>query len=195
MAYYPFSKKTRDEFGIVLTSPYGMRNGKMHKGADYAPSKNKNGDIEIIANVDGDLITGKDQYGGLWSYVKGVDGRGYLTVHHKRFFKTLGKVKAGEVIALMGESGLATGVHTHFEIRQNAFAPSSHINPEKQNLTYYEPSMEESELDLAKKKIDLIDEKYGIRLMKTIDESKPTREEIALIITRVWDAIDKKYKS
>lgn len=54
--------------------------------------------------------------------------------------------------------------------------------------------MDKTELDLAKEKIDLIDEKYGYKLMKTIDETKPTREEIALIITRLWDAIDKKYR-
>lgn len=54
-------------------------------------------------------------------------------------------------------------------------------------------AMEKTELDTAKEKIDLIDQKYGYRLMKQIDEAKPTREELAIIITRMWDAIDKKY--
>ena len=136
--YYPFTKKTKDKFKIVTTSGYGYRWGSFHDGIDYAPSKDRNGDIEIIASVSGNLISGRDKNGGLWSYVKGYDGRGYLTVHHKRYIKTSGKVKAGDVIALMGTTGNSTGVHTHFETRSNYNNPLTSVDPESLNLKYYD---------------------------------------------------------
>lgn len=142
LMYYPFTKKTKDEFGIVKTSPFGWRklSGKwiFHEGEDYAPSRNKNGDIEIIASQFGVLRNWRDQYGAMVADINGKDGRRYRNVHLKKMLKSNGNVRAGEVIGLMGSTGLSTGIHDHFAIWNNYNDPTSAINPSLLKLKYYD---------------------------------------------------------
>lgn len=144
MIFYPFYKTSQDKYEIRKTSDYGWRvlNGvqDFHKGVDYSP-KIKTETIEIVASQYGELKTGKDSNGGLYSLIKGIDGKGYLTVHHSSFIKTSGFVIAGEPIAYIGKSGNATGIHIHFEVRDNYNDTNSHINPEILDLTYYDHQM------------------------------------------------------
>lgn len=51
-----------------------------------------------------------------------------------------------------------------------------------------------SALDLAVEKKDLIKEKYGIDIMRVIDDSTMTRKEVLMSLTKMWDAIDIKLK-
>lgn len=146
--YYPFTNKTRLSFGIVKTSSYGWRKigGRwvFHDGEDYAPSKNKGGDIEIIASQFGILRTWRDQYGAIVADINGKDGRRYRNVHLKKLFITSGNVRAGEVLGLMGSTGNSTGVHTHFEIWTNYNDPTSAINPSLLKLKYYDTDLMET---------------------------------------------------
>lgn len=139
--YYPFSQETRDKFQIVTTSGYGVRWGKFHHGTDYAPTKYRNRNIPIIASADGELATGIDRYGGLWSLVKADNGMGFLSVHHKKLLRTSGRVKAGDEIAYMGSTGNSTGVHVHFEVTSKYWKGKGDLDPEKANLKFYQEGM------------------------------------------------------
>jgi murein DD-endopeptidase MepM/ murein hydrolase activator NlpD len=99
--------------GATLSSRYGMRGGRMHKGIDFT-SSNRN----IVA-----ADTGRVVYVG-WSNGYGntiiVDHRnGFQTkyAHLSRFKVRSGEnVEKGEVIGIMGNTGNSDGVHLHFEV-------------------------------------------------------------------------------
>ncbi len=89
----------------------------MHKGIDIAASYNRN----IVAANDGIVVSS--------TYIKGygytviVDhGGGIATLYahcNKLKAKTGDLVFKGDLLALIGSSGLATGPHVHFEVRVN----------------------------------------------------------------------------
>lgn len=139
MKYYPFSLEDKKKAIVRLTSRFGIRKhpiaGKVsyHNGCDYAPVR-ADKRVYIIASANGVLKTGTDKYGGLWSQITGDDGYKYLTVHHYKFIKRSGYVKAGEKIAIMGNSGNSTGKHVHFTVKNKYGVP---VDPEKQNLSYF----------------------------------------------------------
>ena len=75
----------------------------------------------------------RDRSGYRYGYGNIVEinhGNGYQTryAHHKKNLVVVGqKVDKGQVIALMGDSGRATGPHVHFEVVKNG----TPINPIK----------------------------------------------------------------
>jgi murein DD-endopeptidase MepM/ murein hydrolase activator NlpD len=75
--------------------------------AFYAPERSK-----VIANSSGKVE-------GNYIKLQGLEtGRYYYAGHFARTFVITGTiVKEGEVLATLGQTGLATGVHTHFEVR------------------------------------------------------------------------------
>lgn len=102
--------------GATLTSSYGQRWGRTHKGVDLVSSNRS-----ILAADDGVVIfTGtKSGYGNC------------IIIDHKNGYETLYghlskiSVKEGEVvekgtkIGVMGNTGRSTGTHLHFEIHKN----------------------------------------------------------------------------
>lgn len=112
-----------------ITSKFGYRVSpitnkfSLHKGLDIAAPQN----TKIYAVYDGVVIKAK--------YHK-INGN-YIVIKHSNTLKTSynhcnkllvkegGKVKRGEVIALVGETGYATGNHLHFEVLLNG----KYINP------------------------------------------------------------------
>jgi murein DD-endopeptidase MepM/ murein hydrolase activator NlpD len=101
--------------GPTITSPFGMRWGKLHKGIDIT------GNTTILAADNGKVVeTGyKDDYG---NYVIINHQNGYETLygHLSTISVSQGKiVEKGEKIGVMGATGDATGVHLHFEIHKN----------------------------------------------------------------------------
>lgn len=109
----------------TITSPYGMRWGKLHKGIDIgAPTGAK-----IIASNEGKITTSafNSSYG---NYVIVNHGGGYMTVYahmSKRLVSVGQYVAKGQTIGLVGSTGHSTGPHLHFEIRVNGTA----VNPKK----------------------------------------------------------------
>lgn len=106
------------------TSPFTGRR-ELHKGLDIANRKG----TKIIATADGLVkYTGKK---GLLGNVLVIDhGHGFVTRygHLKGALKKRGdKVKRGDVIALMGNTGRSTGPHLHYEVLLNGVQ----VNPEK----------------------------------------------------------------
>ena len=112
-----------------LSSYFGRRTdpftGKPanHTGIDFA---GKQGD-EIVAVADGVVTWSSDRY-GYGVMVEINHGNGYSTryAHNSENLVAVGdKVKKGQVVALMGETGRATGPNLHFEVLRNG----SRVNP------------------------------------------------------------------
>lgn len=118
--------------GIAINSPYGMRRhpvlrvAKMHWGVDYpAPAG-----TPIYAAADG-VITDARRNGNYGLFMQIDHGHGVATTygHMQKFApgkKPGTRVKAGEVIAHVGRTGLATGNHLYFEV----FLGDRRIDPE-----------------------------------------------------------------
>lgn len=110
-----------------VTSPYGWRArfGRMHRGVDLSL---KVGDTVRCA-FDGKVRLTKYEGKGYGYYVVVRHDNGMETVygHLSKFLvKPNQRVKAGEPLALGGNTGRSTGPHLHFETRYLGLA----INPE-----------------------------------------------------------------
>lgn len=98
---------------------------KMHTGVDIAGAgcNGKN----VVAAADGKVITAGWISG--YGYTVMIDhGGGIVTLYahsQKLLVKKGDKVKAGDVIMLVGSTGYATGPHVHFEVRVNG----KYVNP------------------------------------------------------------------
>lgn len=103
--------------GAKVISPYGRRNGRQHAGVDL---KTKAKD-KIYAAFDGEVVFSKkfSGYGNLVR-IKHADGLETYYAHNSKNLVKVGQhVKAGQVIALVGQTGRATTPHLHFETRVN----------------------------------------------------------------------------
>ncbi len=114
-----------------LTSSFGMRrdpfNGrrKMHEGLDIAARTG----TSVVATADGIVSSVKTEPG--YGKVVIVDhGYGYRTIygHNSRYYVNVGqRVRRGERLAAVGNTGRSTGSHVHYEIRLNGVP----VNPHK----------------------------------------------------------------
>jgi murein DD-endopeptidase MepM/ murein hydrolase activator NlpD len=94
------------------------RSRRPHLGIDLAAAKG----TAILASQTGTVIyTGKDFRGyGRMVMIESAQGFATLYAHLDKIHVLEGqKVSRGEVIASMGRTGRATGVHLHFEIRDD----------------------------------------------------------------------------
>ena len=112
-----------------VTSPYGMRRYRMHKGTDI---KVQIGD-SIHSAWDGQVrIVGWDPHGyGYYVVVRHTNGLETIYGHlSSPLVDEYQMVDAGEVIGLGGNTGRSTGCHLHFEIRYlgEAMNPADFIN-------------------------------------------------------------------
>ena len=99
----------------VLTSGYGWRWGRMHKGIDIAGPVG----TPIVAAAPGTVISAGWNSGGYGNLVKvrHSDGSTTLYAHNSRIMVRRGQsVKQGQLIAKMGSTGFSTGPHLHFEL-------------------------------------------------------------------------------
>lgn len=115
----------------VISSRYGVSSSirsSRHTGLDIAASKGT--PIKVIA--DGTVISA--QYTGAYGNLVKVqheNGVESWYAHTSKMNVVVGqKVNAGDVIALVGNTGNSTGAHLHLEIRING----QHVNP--QNYLY-----------------------------------------------------------
>lgn len=115
----------------AITSPFGRRQSpftdreQMHEGVDIA---NRMG-TPIVATADGTVsFVGSDQAQGR---VIVIDHGFDITTSYghvdKMLVKVGDKVKRGQKIATMGNSGLSTGPHLHYEVRLKGAA----VNPKR----------------------------------------------------------------
>ncbi|MHB1483315.1 MAG: murein hydrolase activator EnvC family protein [Saccharofermentanales bacterium] len=132
--------------GINPANGFGMRlhpiykYWRMHNGVDI----NAPFDAKIVAVADGKVIIAKtipgynklkgNNYGGTnyGNYIIIDHGGGISTVYgHCKLLKvSVGDpVKAGQLIAITGSTGLSTGAHLHFEVRESG----NPVNPLQKN--------------------------------------------------------------
>ncbi|NIQ95077.1 MAG: peptidoglycan DD-metalloendopeptidase family protein [Desulfuromonadales bacterium] len=114
-----------------LTSSFGMRKSpftgqsRMHEGLDIAARTG----TPIHVTADG--IVSRSQtvpgYGKLVVVDHGYGYRTYYGHNSKNYVKVGQRVKAGDKIAAVGNTGRSTGSHCHYEIRLNGVP----VNPKK----------------------------------------------------------------
>ncbi len=114
-----------------ISSKFGYRESpftgrrEFHKGMDIANRKG----TPIVASADG-VVTYSGSKGFLGNLIVIDHGHGIVTryAHADKLLKQQGeKVKRGDAIALMGNSGRSTGPHLHYEVRLNGIS----VNPSK----------------------------------------------------------------
>jgi murein DD-endopeptidase MepM/ murein hydrolase activator NlpD len=103
------------EAGIV-SSEYGARWGKIHKGIDIAADAGE----PVYAVADGDVIYADNKMRGYGNVVilRHDRQRTSLYAHNSELKVKVGDhVARGSLVALLGNTGHSTGPHVHFEIR------------------------------------------------------------------------------
>lgn len=107
-----------------LSSGYGMRMHpilkvrKLHPGVDFSAPKG----TPIYATGDGEVKKVHTSFGGYGKQVEIDHGYGYVTkyAHMSKFNVTKGqKVKRGECIGYVGNSGRSTAPHVHYEVHKD----------------------------------------------------------------------------
>jgi murein DD-endopeptidase MepM/ murein hydrolase activator NlpD len=101
---------------IVIGSPFGTRDGRPHEGIDLPAPVG----TPVFAAGDGQVAYAGNGVRGYGNLVVIKHPGDLLTVyaHNSLLMVTQGQpVRAGDRIALVGQSGRATGPHLHFEVR------------------------------------------------------------------------------
>jgi len=114
-----------------LTSSFGMRKSpfsgrmKMHEGLDIAARTG----TPVYTTADG-VVSRAETAAGYGKLVVIDHGYGYRTYygHNSKIYVKVGqRVKRGDKIAAVGNTGTSTGSHSHYEVRMNGVP----LNPHK----------------------------------------------------------------
>ncbi len=120
----------------ILSSGYGWRWGRMHRGIDIAAPIG----TPIVASAPGVVIYAGWNSGGYGNLVEIEHPDGSVTVyaHNSRILVNKGqKVTQGQQISEMGSTGRSTGPHLHFEIHPSgngAVNPMALLPRERDNV-------------------------------------------------------------
>jgi murein DD-endopeptidase MepM/ murein hydrolase activator NlpD len=122
----------------VLTSPFGYRWGKFHKGLDIAAPVG----TPVLSCAEGRVIfTGsRKRFRRYGNTVLIHHGKGVYT-HYAHLsdisVKKNQKVRKGQKIALVGNTGRSTGPHLHLEVRvvNNVYNPLAYFAPDEMAKT------------------------------------------------------------
>jgi len=110
-----------------ISSRFGSRSGGYHTGLDMAKSSGSS-----IKAADGGTVVYAGWSGSYGNMVEIDHGGGFTTryAHCSEIYVSTGeRVYQGKIVGAVGETGVATGPHLHFEVRKygNAVNPSSFI--------------------------------------------------------------------
>lgn len=135
---------------IALASGFGMRIHpvykvkKMHTGIDFAASIG----TPIYATADGVVDQLEVSFSGYGKMIEIDHGFGYRTryAHMHGFAVRKGqKVKRGDLIGYVGDTGLSTAPHLHYEV----FVNGVHVNPVHYFFNDLNPAEYEKIIELA----------------------------------------------
>lgn len=104
----------------LVTSGYGWRHGRMHAGIDIA---NRIG-TPVLAAADGHVQFASWHNGGYGYMVELLHADGSRSIYAHNSSLQVEKnqyVRQGDVLALMGCTGICTGPHLHFEIHPDGY--------------------------------------------------------------------------
>lgn len=107
--------------GGEILSGFGRRGSDTHRGLDIRAHAGQ----QVVAAWPGVVVYAGSNMGGYGNAVILDHGGGLTSLygHNSELLVSMGdEVGRGQPIALAGESGNATGVHCHFEVRKNAVA-------------------------------------------------------------------------
>jgi murein DD-endopeptidase MepM/ murein hydrolase activator NlpD len=119
----------------IISSEYGERWGKKHKGLDLAADAGE----PVYAVAAGEVIYAGDGLRGYGNVVIMRHDRRFssLYAHNSELKVKQGdQVQQGELIALLGNTGHSTGPHVHLEIRDGDAAINPHTMLPKGKLAY-----------------------------------------------------------
>ncbi len=119
-------KRTASGWGYRIHPIYKIR--KFHYGMDFSAPTG----TEIYATGNGTIILTKYSRRGYGNHIVIAHGYGYKTLYahlSKILVKKGEKVKRGDVIGLVGNTGLSVSPHIHYEVHKN----NKKINP----VNYY----------------------------------------------------------
>jgi murein DD-endopeptidase MepM/ murein hydrolase activator NlpD len=138
-AYLPKPSRSKQELAGyiwpsqgILTSGYGWRWGRMHKGIDIAADVG----TPVVAAAPGVVTYASWNDGGYGNLVEitHLDGSVTVYAHNDRILVREGQeVEQGEQISEMGSTGFSTGPHLHFEVHppgQGAIDPMAFLPSE-----------------------------------------------------------------
>ena len=110
----------QDSRTVWKGNPYGVINGKLHSGIDIPAEQG----VVILAAADGTVTeTGFDPVRGNYLVLDHGDGLTTLYAHCRNVdVKEGDTVQDGEMVAAVGSTGMSTGSHLHFEVRQDGEA-------------------------------------------------------------------------
>ena len=139
---------------------------KLHKGVDFAAPTG----TPIYAAGDG-VVVEKRRKGGYGNYIRVKHNDTYQTAYahiskYPKGMKNGKKVKQGQVIAYVGNTGRSTGPHLHYEVLKNG----KQINPRSAKLPIVKK--------LKGKQLESF--KAEAKNITTTLEQAPTKSQIAL---------------
>lgn len=105
------------EIETFVTSPFGQRWGRPHEGVDLQADR---GDA-VLAAANGVVVEARVArgYGNLVVIRHGSSYTTHYAHLHRIRVREGDTVRRGDVIGTAGDTGVATGVHLHFEIRRD----------------------------------------------------------------------------
>ena len=110
----------------TVTSDYGTREHPVYSGESFHSGRDIAADEgdPVYAVLDGEVTgAGEAEMAGKYLKLLHADGTETLYCHCSKLIAGAGdKVKRGDIIALVGQTGLATGPHLHFEYHKDGRA-------------------------------------------------------------------------
>lgn len=118
---YPYPETFR------VSSPYGTRGGKKHKGIDLVGINNKT----IVSCCEGVVTKASSDGGsgyGNHIMIRNEDGSGCLYAHLSKIYVKKGQtVSIKQAIGLEGSTGNSTGSHLHLGVSSNGDYTETHV--------------------------------------------------------------------
>ncbi|WP_322497601.1 M23 family metallopeptidase [Candidatus Cyrtobacter comes] len=167
--------------GAVISSGFGRRMhpihkySRMHKGLDYAARIN----TPILAAADG-VIRVMNRSCSYGNYIKIVHNNRYATLyaHMNKFARGKGpgsKVRQGEIIGFVGNTGHSTNPHLHYEVHYNGVQ----INPAKANKVKDEFILASKSMESFKSYVSSVKNAVNVKLA---DRSSISYEDFTKMI-------------